>query len=201
MDDDAVVSEGGGRLGVLSSVAIFWVAYVVLTLGFGFLSRALIGDQVVAHIVWTVLGAAGIYGVTRLMLRLEKAPATPVTLAVGPDSLKLMTIGYVVGFAAFALHLFNVSLVGGPLAIERVAAVGAGAAVLFFCKYFFASVMEELGFRGYALQRLQGAWGVWPAVLIRLTLNNNTQTHQTHPTQCFAGSSRSSGGSTQKPPR
>ncbi len=153
-------------MGVVSSVAFFWFAYVALTLGIGFLSRWLVDDPVWAHIVWTMLAGAGVFAVTKFMVRIEKGPRTSVNLGITAGGMGMLAVGYLLGFAAFALHLCIVNTFAGGLEFDRVAGIGLAAAALFFTKYLFASIMEELGFRGYALQRLEGRWGAWPAVLL-----------------------------------
>jgi len=40
------------------------------------------------------------------------------------------------------------------------------AAAIYFARFLSTSCMEELGFRGYALRRLTGVMGPWPAVCL-----------------------------------
>lgn len=153
------------RSRVIPSVLIFWVGYVVLTLVVGFATSAAIRSEVGQLVAWGFLSSAGLLALSRFMRR--KADGSRMsTPAPRPSSPVGLSLGLLVGAAAFGVHVAIVSLFGGPIRFERVPEVGTTVAAIYLARFLATSCMEEIGFRGYALRRLTEGIGMWPALAI-----------------------------------
>ncbi|MBZ0113283.1 MAG: CPBP family intramembrane metalloprotease [Thermoanaerobaculia bacterium] len=149
---------------VVTSVLLFWVGYVLVTLVVGFATSSTIGNEVLQLTAWGLVSSAGLVVLSRFLVRIEKGSRTSLDLAVRPSSLRKFAIGVCLGVASFGIHLSIVATFAGPIRFELVSGVGAAAALIYFVRFLSTSCMEELGFRGYALRRLTGRMGPWPAV-------------------------------------
>jgi len=151
---------------VIASVLLFWVGYLVLTLAAGFATSSTIGSEVWQLTAWGLASSGGLLALSRFLLRIEKGPRTNLDLALRPSSLRRFSIGVLLGVASFGIHVSIVATLAGPIRFEWVPGVGVLAAAIYFARFLSTSCMEELGFRGYALRRLTGKMGPWPAVLL-----------------------------------
>jgi membrane protease YdiL (CAAX protease family) len=158
------LNETGGR--IVTSVLLFWVGYVAITLVVGFATSSMIGSEVLQLTAWGLISSAGLLALTRALMRVEKGPRTNLDLALRPSSLRRFSIGVVLGVASFGVHVSIVATFAGPIRFEWVSGVGAMAAAIYFARFLSTSCMEELGFRGYPLRRLTGVMGPWPAVCL-----------------------------------
>ncbi len=147
-------------------VLLFWVGYLALTLLIGFLTSHGIGSEVWQLIAWGLLSSAGLLALSRWMQRSEKGLGTDLDDSSSPSSLRRFAFGVILGLASFGVHVLVVSGFAGPIHFERVAGVGAGAAMVYFVRFLATSCMEEIGFRGYPVKRLQRAMGIWPTVFV-----------------------------------
>jgi membrane protease YdiL (CAAX protease family) len=155
-------SKTGGW--IITSVLLFWVGYVAITLVAGFATSSTIGSEVWQLTAWGLASSGGLLALSLFLMRIEKGPRTNLDLAVSPSSLRRFSIGVFLGLASFGIHVSTVATFAGPIRFEWVSGVGAMAALIYFARFLSTSCMEELGFRGYALRRLAGRLGPWPAV-------------------------------------
>lgn len=151
---------------VITSVLIFWGGYVALTLVVGFATSTAIRSEVWQLIAWGLLSSAGLLVLSRFMMQRDAGSRTDMTPAHRLSSPVGLGLGLFIGVAAFGAHVAVVTVFGGPIRFERVSEVGATAAAIYFARFLATSCMEEIGFRGYALRRLTGSVGVWPALAI-----------------------------------
>ncbi len=162
-DEPAEALNKTGRW-VVTSVLLFWVGYLAVTLVVGFATSSTIGSEVWQLTAWGLASSGGLLALSLFLMRIEKGPRTNLDLAVRPSSLRRFSIGVFLGVASFGIHVSIVATFAGPIRFEWVSGVGAMAAAIYFARFLSTSCMEELGFRGYALRRLTGRMGPWPAV-------------------------------------
>jgi membrane protease YdiL (CAAX protease family) len=164
-DEPAETLKKTGRW-VITSVLLFWVGYLAVTLVVGFATSSTIGSEVWQLTAWGLASSGGLLALSLFLLRIEKGPRTNLDLAVRPSSLRRFSIGVLLGVASFGIHVSIVATFAGPIRFEWVSGVGAMAAAIYFARFLSTSCMEELGFRGYALRRLTERMGPWPAVCL-----------------------------------
>lgn len=164
-DEPAEAPNNTGRW-VLTSVLWFWLGYVAITFVVGFATSIMIGSEVLRLTVWGLAASAGLLGLSRFLMRIEKGPRTSLDLALRPSSATRFGVGFLLGAASFGVHVSIVGTFAGPIRFEWVSGVGAMATAIYFARFVSTSCMEEVGFRGYALRRLAGRMGPWPAVCI-----------------------------------
>ncbi len=151
---------------VLLAVLFFWVGYVAVTLVVGFVTSSTLRSEVLQLTTWGFVSSAGLVALSVFLLRREKEPRTRLDFLPRPSSLERFSLGVLLGIASFGVHVAVIATFAGPIRFEWVPGVGAAAAALYFARFLSTSCMEELGFRGYALRRLSGRLGPWPAVLL-----------------------------------
>lgn len=166
MNNEPAETRNTTSRAVVVSVLLFWVGYVAVSLVAGFATSTTIASEVWQLTAWGFVASAGLLALSRFFTRIEKGPRTQLDLAVSPSSLRRFSIGVLLGVASFAIHVTIVATLAGPIRFEWVPGVGALAALIYFARFLSTSCMEELGFRGYALQRLTGTMGPWPAVCL-----------------------------------
>lgn len=151
-----------------TSVLLFWVGYLAITVFMGFGTSITIRSEVWQLTAWGFASSAGLIALSRFLTRAEKGPRTSLGLDLGldPSSMGRFSIGFLVGAASFGVHLLIVQAFAGPIRFEWVSGVGAMAAAIYFARFLATSCMEEIGFRGFALQKLTAKMGSLPAVLI-----------------------------------
>jgi membrane protease YdiL (CAAX protease family) len=155
---------GGNEAGAIRSVLLFWVGYIVITLTAGFATSKAVSSEVWQLTAWGLVSSGGLIALTLFLLRRSRGRAQDVGLGLRSSSLKRFAIGTVIGVASFGLHLLIVTTFAGTVRFELVPETGALTACVFFARFVSTSCMEELGFRGYVLQRLARRYGAWPAV-------------------------------------
>ncbi len=164
--DEGAEEPNEGVVRIFTSVLLFWIGYVIVTLVVGFATSILIGSKVWQLTVWGFASSAGLLALSRFLLRVEKSPQANPNVALHPSSSGRLSIGLLIGMASFGLHVSIVATFAGPLQFEWVAGVGAMAAAIYVGRFLSTSCMEEIGFRGYALRRLTSKMGPWPAVCV-----------------------------------
>jgi membrane protease YdiL (CAAX protease family) len=154
----------------LTSVLLFWLGYLGVTFAVGFGTSLAIHSEVWQITAWGLIGTVGLIFLSRLMSRrqasTEQIPRTSDEFAIRPSSLNRFSFGFALGVVSFAVHVAIISVLAGPIRFEWVPGIGAMAASIYFVRFLATSCMEEIGFRGYALQRLMERMGPWPAVVI-----------------------------------
>lgn len=164
-DEPAAASRTSGRRAV-TSVLLFWVGYVAITLAVGFATAKSISSEVWQLTAWGFISSAALIVLSRFMNRGEKNQGSTLDLATHASLLKRFSVGLLLGAASFGVHLAVVATFAGPIRFEWVPGVGALAAAIYFARFLSTSCMEELGFRGFALQRLASKMGPWVAVFL-----------------------------------
>jgi membrane protease YdiL (CAAX protease family) len=82
------------------------------------------------------------------------------------DSLGRALLGVVLGLGLVGFEDL-VLTAGGHTHWVKGASVPSAATILVGCGgYLLLGLREELAFRGYPLRRLEGVWGMWPALLV-----------------------------------
>lgn len=147
----------------IGAVALFWLGYVAITLAVGFLTASLIGQETWQLTAWGLLSSVCLIALTLLFIRRGAVPVT-VELGASYRGLLQLALGLLLGAISFGVHILIVSTFAGPVHFERVPAVGVLVALVFVLRFLATAWMEELGFRGYTLQRLMPAIGLWPTV-------------------------------------
>jgi len=166
MKNDPSEDQNNTGLGVISSVLLFLVGYEVVLLIVSFVTNITIRSEVWQLTAWGFISSVGLIALSKLLMRSEKAPSTKLDFAVSRSSWARFSIGLLVGMLCFGVHLAIVGYFAGPIRFEFVPGIGVTAVLIYFTRFLSTSCMEELGFRGYALRRLTGKMGVWPAVLL-----------------------------------
>ena len=164
-DEPAEALPGTARRAV-RSVLLFWVGYVALTFAVGFATASTMGSKVWQLTAWGFISSAGLLALSRFLVRVDKGPRADLEPAPRPSGLGRFWVGFLLGLASYGVHIAIMTTFAGPIRFEWVSGVGAAAAVVYFVRFLSTSCMEELGFRGYALRRLTGSIGPWPAVCI-----------------------------------
>ena len=160
---EALNKTGGG---IITSVLLFWVGYLAVTLLVGFATSITMGSELLQLTAWGLASSGGLIALSLFLMRIEKGPRTNLDLAVRPSSLRRFSFGVLLGVASFGIHASIVATFAGTIRFEWVSGVGAMAALIYFARFLSTSCMEELGFRGYALRRLTGRMGPLPAVCL-----------------------------------
>ena len=154
----------------LTSVLLFWLGYLGVTFTVGFGTSLVIHSEVWQITAWGLIATVGLIFLSRLMSRrhasTEVAPRMSDECAIRPSSLNRFFFGFALGMFSFAVHVAIISVLAGPIRFEWVPGIGAMAVSIYFVRFVATSCMEEVGFRGYALQRLMERMGPWPAVVI-----------------------------------
>lgn len=151
------------RWGVLGKALLFIAACaVILAFVSAFTSQLAQGWNLVATGTVSSLGAFALTFVflRRDRLRLEDAGAAPRS----KGTLHIVA-GFVAGLALVALQTILLAIFYG-VRFERVQTAHFGAILLALSGYLALACREELAFHGYALRRLEQAFGLWGAQLI-----------------------------------
>ncbi len=158
-------SEDSRNLRWLAKVLLFWCGYVATTLLVGFVTSSAIKTEVWQLTAWGAISSLGLLGLTAIFVRFD-SPSERIT---GPKSEASsacnFTLGLLLGALSFGVHTFIVSSFAGPIRFELVPEIGATIVIIYFLRFLATAWMEEIGFRGYALQKLADRWGSWPAVV------------------------------------
>lgn len=150
----------------IAHVLLFWVGYVAITWSVGFATSTVIRTEVWQLTAWGFISSAGLLALSFWLRRRETSLAHIPGHKVDRVSMRNFLWGLLLGAASFGIHVAVVSTFSGPIHFEWVPGIGIVAALIFFGRFFSTSCMEELGFRGVALQGLIARVGVWPAVCL-----------------------------------
>jgi membrane protease YdiL (CAAX protease family) len=118
------------------------------------------------QIVWGTLSGVLLLILTLLVLRHQGRRAEDVGLRFSVGSAKRFLIGGAIGFAVYGCTIGLDAALAVSIRFTRVSATNGGAVLLAVATFLMLSVMEELGFRGYTLQTLVSAAGVWTAQVV-----------------------------------
>ncbi|KAA9132534.1 CPBP family intramembrane metalloprotease [Marinihelvus fidelis] len=154
------------RTSGLLPVLLFWAGYVAITLAVGFATALLIRSEVWQLTAWGFISSAGLIVLTRFFIKKDAPGGKDPGLAVSRAAWGNLSLGLLIGVVSFGVHVLIVSLFAGPVRFEVVPGVGAMVVIIFFARFLATSCMEEIGFRGYALQRLEEGMGTWWAVIV-----------------------------------
>jgi len=166
MKDESAEAQSKTSGRVITSVLLFWVGYLAITLVVGFATMSTIGSEVWQLTAWGFISSAGLIALSRFLMRNEKGPRTNLDLAVIPSSVGRFSFGVLIGVASFGVHVAILTTFAAPIRFELVSGGGVVIALIFFARFLSTSCMEELGFRGYSLRRLTEKMGTWPAVCL-----------------------------------
>lgn len=158
-----VIPATPSRKGAALSVALFWVAYlvilVILVVTGG--AKAMVPEPF-RPLFWGALSSGLIWGTTLLFLRRGKSRLQDIGLVPDRRSPLQLGFGLAVGLAVFGLNILAVVLMAG-LRLERGPTPDPINRFLVVAGTFATACMEELGFRAYALRTLASSFGAWPA--------------------------------------
>lgn len=166
MADDGGKAREEARMRAVSAVLIFWIGYVAVIVSVGFATTTALGAGLPQLIVWGFASSILLLALGRFVRRTEGTVPTDRASRSPGAGLGLFVLGLLLGAGSFGIHVLVVANTGGAIGFARVPDVGAMTVVLFLIRFLATSCMEELGFRGYALQRLEPAVGPVGAVII-----------------------------------
>lgn len=150
----------------LISVLLFWGGYVLITLFVGFVTSIFINSEVWQLTAWGFICSIGLIALSKIFLRFEKSKHTEFNFRLSTSGFRGLSMGFLIGAVSFGVHVAFVSLFAGPIRFEIVSDIGAIAVLIFLARFLSTSLMEEIGFRGFALQKLKSNMGTWPAVIL-----------------------------------
>lgn len=160
---DSYVNLDPHRTRTLGAVALFWAAAIALMVGTGMLRG--LAPPSLAPLAWGVTSGGLLLALSAFALRCERLVAVDAGLRFGTGSLPRFAAGVAVGAAMYAVHLLLLVGIAG-VRIGESTARGAAPLLLATLTFLALSVMEEVGFRGWPLRRLERALGRTPALLI-----------------------------------
>ena len=115
--------------------------------------------------LWVGWGAALVFAMTVVFVRLEGLRLHDVGLGFSAATLSRFALGLVAGAVVYAANLVVVSAVIGGIRVVRAGSVDAAAIALMAVTYVASACMEGFGFRGYPQHTLLRRFGPWPAVI------------------------------------
>ncbi|HYH08407.1 MAG TPA: type II CAAX endopeptidase family protein [Thermoanaerobaculia bacterium] len=143
----------------LRAVALFWLGYLLILFGAGALKS--FAPASLQELAWGTVSAIGVLLLSLIVTSRSRFPRAEAGLSPDARTAGRFAAGWLIGFAMYALHLVVIGASAG-VRVERGGVPAAGVLVA-VSTYFALSCMEEIGFRGYALRRLERAFGFWPA--------------------------------------
>jgi membrane protease YdiL (CAAX protease family) len=163
---DQANASPASRWSALGRVALFWLGYgAALFLG-GWLSATFLPpSSLQQRTAYGAIASVGTLAVMWLLLRNERRRAADIGLALDRGSAPRLLLGCAIGFGLVAVYAAIIALTGN-VHWERGSSIGPPAIAMNVAMFFALSSMEELGFRGYSLRRLEQPFGLWPALLI-----------------------------------
>ena len=100
MKDESAEAQSKTSGRVITSVLLFWVGYLAITLVVGFATMSTIGSEVWQLTAWGFISSAGLIALSRFLMRNEKGPRTNLDLAVIPSSVGRFSFGVLIGLHA-----------------------------------------------------------------------------------------------------
>lgn len=152
---------GAGAARTIIAVASFWGAYLAILFAAGAMKSFAPPAQ--RELAWSTLSAIGVLVLSLAVTRRSHVTASQSGLSVTPTTWVRFLMGVTLGLAMYAVQLTVAIGVDGARLIPG--AGGLEHVLLAISTYLALSCMEELGFRGWALRRLEGTFGFWPAQL------------------------------------
>lgn len=144
-------------------VALFWCCYMaVLVLAWMIKGKV---PPNWGQLVWGLVSSAALLPLILVFLRWEGRTFRDIGLNFEAMSVPRLVAGTVIGVATFAVILWLVSMIAGPMRLTRGTASPGGMVVSGLTTLALAC-MEELGFRGYPLRTLVQTLGMWRAQAI-----------------------------------
>ncbi len=163
-EDGEPRGEAPGR--VILSVGLFWVGYLAVTLGVGFVTSLFVPTELWRLIAWGFGSSLLLLALPRVLRRVDGGPASSASVVAPASSLAKFGVGLLIGAVSYAVHVWIVGTFAGPLRFEWVPETGVLIALVYFARFVGTSCMEEVGFRGYPLRRLTAIVGAGPAVAV-----------------------------------
>jgi membrane protease YdiL (CAAX protease family) len=117
------------------------------------------------NLVLGLVAAFAAFALTVLFVRWEGLPLERVGAALKRDSLLRFAWGFLAGLVLVALYA-SILAAAGHVRWVREPLTGFDVIVTTLLTHIALSCREELGFRGYPLQRLKDFLGVWGAQII-----------------------------------
>ncbi|MGI9241798.1 MAG: CPBP family intramembrane glutamic endopeptidase [Verrucomicrobiales bacterium] len=151
---------------VVVSVLMFWIGYLLITFGVGFVTSLSISPEVWQLTAWGFISSIGLIALSWFLSRSDKGGRADLDWKVRPSSMGRLGVGLLIGAGSFAVHVLIISTFAGRIRFEWVPEVGVGIVLIYFARFLSTSCMEEIGFRGFALRRLSEKMGTWPVVCI-----------------------------------
>jgi membrane protease YdiL (CAAX protease family) len=142
-------------------VALFWGLFAVL-MGLAAPVSAFFPGLWKGAALGTVVSAGAVLLSTGF-LRASGGSAREAVLGFRHGSLRRFLLGLGCGLVLIAAHYGLLWGFGGEVTLERVPEVRPITVLVAIASFVPLAAMEELGFRGYPLQRLKGAYGLWTA--------------------------------------
>lgn len=153
------------RATIVRNVCILWLACAIL---FG-ISRFLpaVGSSALRSAATGIFLLVGIWVLMDIVARQIDRRAFPRDwgLSFGRGSAPLFLLGLAIGFAMIGIQVANISLFG-DVTIVRNDDLPISLVVSTTVSFIAWAAVEELGFRSYALFRLNDAFGFWRAQLV-----------------------------------
>lgn len=153
---DTQLTSAPTRWRVLGAVALFWLATIGILVGTGMFR--FLAPAPFSPLAWGVTSSIGLLIITAAFLHWERRGAGSIGLRFQLTSIGHFGAGVAIGVALYGSHLLvllsltDVRIVLAP----RMALSAVGLAL---ATYIALSIMEEIGFRGYALRRLEEQLG------------------------------------------
>lgn len=121
-------------------------------------------------LAWGVISSIALFALSFAFLRWDKRDAASIGLQIVASSWKRFFAGLGIGLVLHGIQTASVLAFANGVKLERVAPTAdpniTGSVALAMVTFLALSCMEELGFRGYALRRLNELWGRAAAVAI-----------------------------------
>lgn len=114
-------------------------------------------------LVFGTLTAFGALAITGLLVRCEKIGLADVGAAICRRSPLKFALGFLIGLILIAMNVAISYAVIGTRWVWAPEATSIGGATVVLLGFVAGSCAEELGFRGYPLQRLKPVLGLWMA--------------------------------------
>lgn len=151
------------RWRTLAAVALFWLTTIGILIGFGMVSH--IAPARFSALAWGATSSIGLLALTAAFLHWERRDASSAGLRFELRSIGRFGIGAAIGGALYGayllilLNLTDVRIVSAPV-------IPIATLLLALATYLTLAIMEEIGFRGYALRRLEERMGRASALVL-----------------------------------
>jgi CAAX protease family protein len=149
---------------VVLRVGFFWAGYLAIIYSTGYLKSRVPPEW--GGLFWGAASSVLILGLTVLFLRLDRRRPATIGVNVDRGSVLRLIAGVVIALVTYGLIVLLVATLLGPVRFVRVSGQQASVVFLTMVTTLALAAMEELGFRGYPLRTLVGAFGYWPAQVI-----------------------------------